>query len=200
MSLADFHGTLAATLPGAVPFPALPWPPRVHLAVFAHRVDDLEPGLYLLLRDPAREADLRPLLREEFVWERPAGTPAGLPLVRLHAADVRGLAARLSCDQEIAGDGCFSLGMIAELEGPVRSGGAWVYPRLYWECGAVGQVLYLEAEARGLSGTGIGCYYDEPVHGVLGLRGRAFQSLYHFTMGGSVPDPRVTSRPPYGSE
>ncbi|WP_412178702.1 hypothetical protein, partial [Pseudomonas aeruginosa] len=48
-------------------------------------------------------------------------------------------------------------------ERPPNSGaaleeGPWCYPRLYWECGQVGQLLYLEAEAAGLSGTGIGCY------------------------------------------
>ena len=35
----------------------------------------------------------------------------------------------------------------------------------------VGQVLYLEAEAAGARATGIGCFYDDPVHDVLGLDG-----------------------------
>ena len=36
-----------------------------------------------------------------------------------------------------------------------------MYRRLFWECGLIGQVLYLEAEAAGVRGTGIGCFYDD---------------------------------------
>lgn len=64
----------------------------------------------------------------------------------------------------------------------------------------VGQMLYLEAEAAGLRGTGIGCYFDDPVHEIFGLEGRAFQSLYHFTVGGAVDDPRLTTLPAYPEE
>jgi hypothetical protein len=61
----------------------------------------------------------------------------------------------------------------------------------------IGQVLYLEAEAFNLRGTGIGCFYDDVVHAALGLRGRAFQSLYHFAIGGPVEDRRLTTLPAY---
>ena len=45
--------------------------------------------------------------------------------------------------------------------------------------------------------TGIGCFFDDPVHDVLGLRGHAFQSLYHFTVGMPVDDARLTTEPGY---
>jgi hypothetical protein len=61
----------------------------------------------------------------------------------------------------------------------------------------MGQVLYLEAEARGFRGTGIGCYFDDAFHELLGLSGRAFQSLYHFTMGVALSDSRILTLPPY---
>jgi hypothetical protein len=61
-----------------------------------------------------------------------------------------------------------------------------------------GQILYLEAEAAGVRGTGIGCFFDDPVHEVLGLQGTAFQSLYHFTVGGPIVDHRLETLPPYG--
>jgi hypothetical protein len=35
------------------------------------------------------------------------------------------------------------------------------------------------------------------VHAALGLRSRTFQSLYHFTIGGPVDDPRITQEPAY---
>jgi hypothetical protein len=64
--------------------------------------------------------------------------------------------------QDIAGGGCFSLGMLAHFEPTLRSRHAWMYPRLFWEAGLLGQVLYLEAHAVGISATGIGCYFDDP--------------------------------------
>ena len=61
----------------------------------------------------------------------------------------------------------------------------------------IGQVLYLEAEAQGVRGTGIGCFFDDPVHEVIGLKDNTWQSLYHFTIGHPVEDPRLTTLPPY---
>lgn len=60
--------------------------------------------------------------------------------------------------QDIASDGCFSLGMIAHFKPTLQEKGAWMYPRLFWETGVLGQVLYLEAHAVGISATGIGCF------------------------------------------
>jgi hypothetical protein len=103
----------------------------------------------------------------------------------------------VSCDQDIAADGYFSLGMLADFNGSLREHGAPFYRNLFWEAGVVGQVLYLEAEAAGARGTGIGCFYDDGVHDVLGIEGHAVQSLYHFTVGGPVEDARLTTEPGY---
>jgi len=70
-------------------------------------------------------------------------------------------------------------------------------PRYTRHRGVVGQVLYLEAEAIDIRGTGIGCFFDDPMHSVLGLKTLRYQSLYHFTIGGPVEDPRLRSVPPY---
>ena len=61
----------------------------------------------------------------------------------------------------------------------------------------IGQGLYLEAEAAGRRSTGIGCFYDDPVHEVFGLGDTVYQSLYHFTVGGPLEDARLTTLPPY---
>ncbi len=102
----------------------------------------------------------------------------------------------LSCQQDIAGDGCLAVAMLAHL-GAALEEGPWCYPRLYWECGQIGQLLYLEAEAAGLSGTGIGCYYDPLVQELLGLTDESLASLYHFTLGRAVWDTRLSNMPAY---
>ena len=46
--------------------------------------------------------------------------------------------------------------------------------------------------------TGIGCFFDDSMHKVIGLEGRGYQDLYHFTVGGAVNDPRLKTAPAYG--
>jgi len=77
--------------------------------------------------------------------------------------------------------------------------GDWAYRRLFWEAGMIGQVLYLEAPAVGLSGTGIGCYHDDETHQLLGLAAGdpSWQSLYHFTVGEALDDERIATGPAY---
>ena len=182
-----------------MPWDGIPWDPAIHLALFVHRVVDIPPGLYMLPRNPAKMERFRSTMRREFAWRTPPQCPPDLPLYLLAGGDVRDLATTVSCQQEIAGDGAFALGMIAEFEPALRSQGPWFYRRLFWETGAVGQVLYLEAEAASVRATGIGCFFDDPVHQVFGFPDATFQSLYHFTVGGPVDDPRLTTLPPYGT-
>jgi SagB-type dehydrogenase family enzyme len=186
-----------ASGPGGRPFDLLGWPPCVHLGLFVHRVDGLAPGLYLLVRNAEHLERLRSAVRDDAAWETPPGCPPELALFLLREGDARSIARRVSCGQDIAADGCFSVVMLADFEGPLTERGAWFYPRLFWECGMIGQVLYLEAEAAGVRGTGIGCFFDDAVHGVFGLRGEQFQSLYHFTVGGPEEDTRLTTLPAY---
>jgi hypothetical protein len=46
-------------------------------------------------------------------------------------------------------------------------------------------------------GTGIGCFFDDPVHEVFGLTGGRWQSVYHFTVGTPITDTRIETGPPY---
>ena len=181
-----------------MPWDVLPWEPAIHLALFVHRVDGLAPGLYMLARDPAKVGLLKRATYQQFAWTSPPGCPEDLPLFLLQQSDVRQLAAEVSCHQDIAGESAFSLGMIAEFEPNLRLYGPWFYRRLFWEAGVIGQVLYLEAEATGVRATGIGCFFDDPVHQIMGFNDALFQSLYHFTTGGPVEDSRLTTLPPYG--
>jgi len=169
----------------------LPWQANVHLALFVHRVDDLTPGLYLLVRHPGIHDALGKATHGHFLWQRPPECPDNLALYLLQEGDSIEIARVISCTQDIASDGAFSVGMIARFESRLDTYGAWFYKRLFWETGMIGQLLYLEAEAVGLSGTGIGCFFDDAVHDLLGLQGMEFQSLYHFTVGKAMVDPRL---------
>ncbi len=226
-----FFSIMEKTISAAnrVPMSAFQWDPLVHLLVFVHRVHDLEPGLYFLVRNLDHLADIKKEIKstialsktsKDFLWEKPEGCPDSLPLFRLLDGDFKRVAKSLSCDQDIAGDSSFSVGMIARFEDAINEKGSWFYPRLFWETGAIGQILYLEAEAAEIRGTGIGCYFDREVHSLLGIddftpshsqsssssssssmqskkNNFKYQSLYHFTVGGPIEDTRVTNLPGY---
>ncbi len=191
----QFCTMLDKTLPrdACAPFDLGLTAPCVHLLLFVHRVTGLEPGLYFLLRAERDLPALQQQSHRRFLW-RPVDE--ALPLYLLQAGDFQSTATSVSCGQSIAGDSAFSLGMIArfreELEtAPCR------YRHLFWETGMIGQVLYLEAEAAGVRATGIGCFFDDPVHELMGLADDAFQSLYHFTVGGPQDDARLATLAAY---
>ena len=200
LSLDTFFGMLARTLPCQPhpPWTAIDFPGRIHLCLFVHRIDGLLPGLYLLMRDEARLDAFRAACHDQFDWRRVDSS--GMLLYELAPGDCREAATHASCFQAIAGDSAFSLGMLADFARTLEEDGAWAYRRLFWEAGLIGQVLYLEAEAAGVSSTGMGCYFDDVVHQLLGIHASddAWQSLYHFTVGGALEDERLTTLSAYG--
>jgi SagB-type dehydrogenase family enzyme len=177
----------------APPWMALASVPLVHAALMVHRVSGLEPGLYMLVREPSDLSELKQAMRPEWVWEKTG--PAHLPLYLLLPHDLRAVAKLVCCHQDIAADSCFALGMLAHV-GCARDE-PWCYRHLFWESGMLGQALYLEAEAAGLRSTGIGCFFDDEMHRLLGINDDRWQSLYHFTVGGAIEDLRLTTLPPY---
>ncbi len=190
-----FFGMLECLLPRAntPPWNALASTPLVHPAMMVHRVESLEAGLYVMARDANALPDLRQSMRPDWLWRKVG--PEHLPLYFLLPHDLQAVARTICCHQEIAADSCFALGMLARFDLALAQ--PWRYRQLFQECGMLGHVLYLEAEAAGIRATGIGCYFDDEMHSLLGMRDRTWQSLYHFTMGGAVDDPRLSTLPPY---
>ena len=195
ISKKQFLSILDKTLPrsNCAPFDTGLMAPSIHLLIFVHQVDGLIPGLYFFFRN---EIDILPIKRmtlTKFLWE---SVTKEFPLFLLEEDNYKQTAMMVSCHQEIAGSSAFSLGMIAGFKDLI-SKHPYYYRQLFWESGMIGQVLYLAAEAHGVRGTGIGCFFDDAVHKILGFKENQYQSLYHFTIGRPVEDPRLTTYPPY---
>lgn len=194
MKQATLARLLEALIPrqAIAPLDCLPWAPRLHLLLFVHRVEGLEPGLYALPRSAHGKALLQEHLSEGYDWL----SIEGLPLYQLKQGTASNSARTLACHQPIASDSAFSLAMLAEFETSLEAR-PWVYRQLHWEAGAIGQALYIEAEAAGHQGTGIGCFFDDALHEMVGIKTSALQDLYHFTVGIARIDSRLQSEPPY---
>jgi SagB-type dehydrogenase family enzyme len=140
----------------------------IQLYLYAHRIDGLQPGVYLLRPDHAA-------------------------LERIRSGDQRVAAAGLSLGQDLAGNACVAFSMIGDLGRAVRAHGDRGYRYVHFEAGAIGHRLYLAAEAFGLAATGIGAFYDEEVHRYLNLTSERRQVVYHFAIGYPVPDSRLSA-------
>ena len=200
MSQAAFTQLLARLMPAAAaPWTVLPLQPAISLLLFVHHVEDLAPGLYLLARGADHAQQLQDAIDSPHLrWQRVPGYRQPLYCLSDNT-DWREAAKMLSCQQDIAADGALAVAMLADFGRSLNQLGAAGYRRLLWECGLLGQILYLQAEAAGLSGTGIGCYYDDLVHRITGLDidAEQWQSLYHFTIGGREEDRRLRTLAAY---
>lgn len=116
----------------------------VELYLYVHRVEACDPGVYL--------------------WDS-----RGRELRKLHSGNVQRVAAFLSLEQPLAGNACFSLSMIADLDRAALTFGNRGYRYALFEAGAIGQRLYVGAESLGWNATGIGAFYDDDVHRYLGF-------------------------------
>jgi SagB-type dehydrogenase family enzyme len=198
MEKETFYRMLRKTLPEEnLIFNTLAFGSFTHLLLFVNRVKDILPGLYIFLRKPAEKERLKAAIRPDFIWDKPENCPPDLEFYLLMEETLYDFAAQLSCGQRKAADACFTACMLSEFEGPLNKFGSWIYPYLFWECGILGQLLYLEAEANGLRGCGIGCFFDDPVHETIGLKGLEYQDLYHFIVGSPLQDIGVITLPAY---
>ncbi|MGA2877804.1 MAG: SagB/ThcOx family dehydrogenase [Bryobacteraceae bacterium] len=164
MSLTQLAAILdAASRPLIADFAAVRF---IQLYLYAHRVSGLEPGLYRH-------------------W------PERTELEIVKSGDQRVAAAGLSLGQDLAGNACVAFSMIGDLDRAARAYGDRGYRYVHFEAGAIGQRLYLAAEAVGLGATGIGAFYDEEVHRYLNLTPEQGRVVYHFAIGYPVPDYRL---------
>jgi SagB-type dehydrogenase family enzyme len=140
----------------------------IQLYLYVHRIEDLAPGVYRYWPD-----------RQELELIKPG--------------DQRFAAAGLSLGQDLAGNACVAFSMIADIDRAVRAFGDRGYRYVHFEAGAIGQRLYLAAEALSLGATGIGAFFDDAVHGYLDLAPEDGQVVYHFAIGYPIPDPRLSA-------
>ena len=132
--------------------------PGVELRIVAHRIRGLAPGLYRYLPDSHQ-------------------------LVQIRKRDLRGALRRACLGQDKASNAAAGVAMVADFS-KVTSGGDRPYRDQLIESGAIGQRLYLGAEALGLSARNLAAFVDDSFNGLLGVDGRQ-KAVIHLTMLGA---------------
>ncbi len=141
----------------------------IHLYLYVHCVEGLESGVYRF-------------------W------PQSSELEKIKSGDQRVAAAALSLGQQLAGNASVAFSMIGDLQRAVGAYGQRAYRYVHFEAGAIGQRLYLAAQALGLAATGIGPFYDDEVHRYLNVDAAQHQVVYHFAVGYPALDPRLSAQ------
>jgi nitroreductase len=61
--------------------------------------------------------------------------------------------------------------------------GCETYLNIHWECGILGQFLYLFATSCGLGACGMGCFLESRSSKDFSLDGSSFSTFYHLSVG-----------------
>jgi SagB-type dehydrogenase family enzyme len=137
---------------------ALTRAPGVELLVVAHRVEGLAVGLYRY--DSRAHA-----------------------LASLRMGDLREALTRTCLGQEKAGEAGIAIAMVAEVARSAAARGERAYRDLLVEAGAIGERVYLAAEARRLSARNLAAFRDGELNALLGTDGRE-RAVIHLTLVG----------------
>ena len=131
----DISGDISGDLSG---FVLPPYLPEINLLLFVHRVIGLTSGLYLLVRRESDLPELKDKFSGDFLWTGVTAAEGGdtdpFGLYLLQEGDVSAISANISCNQVMAGDGVFSVSMLARFRENIESD-PHSYRRLFWEAG-----------------------------------------------------------------
>ena len=125
------------------------------------------------------------------------GQAKGIIMERYDVDDVRRVSADLACHQSPAGDAHAVVALISDFAVAFQPPKPWVYRRLHWQAGALAHRAYLEMTTLGLAASGFGCFFDDAIHDLVGLRDHRYQALYVLGLGDPTPDPRLLPVDPY---
>jgi SagB-type dehydrogenase family enzyme len=159
----DFFDILDKTLPRNLPpFDTKASLNKIDFVIFVNRVDGIKSGIYYYERKNAK-------------------------LTQIEKGDFSEAAKFISCMQDLGKNSAFSIFMIID-KNEIKNNGDYKFAM--FEAGMIGEILYLEAEAKNLRGCGIGCFFDDLVSIEI-LNNPDILTLYGFSVGKPLIDERI---------
>ncbi len=151
--------------------------------IIVHRIQDLDSGVYTFSsKNKVLSSDQIIQFGSESIY-----------LKKLKSGDFSKMNGALCCNQSIASDCSFSIGMLAKLENCLKDVDESAYRTLHWLAGIKAQDVYQSATAMNLSATGMGCFFDEPWQEFLSLEVQSYRMIYAVAVGHAVTDERIAS-------
>ena len=169
---------------------------QMHFVMMVHDVEGMEPGLYVLPSNDSERGNLQQAMTRWPEWQAKETVQTGVEkhvLYHLKMANFRKVAGGLCCHQAIAVDCNFTVGYLARFEQLLDQVGSYGYRSLFWQAGSIAQQIYLAATYEGVAATGIGCYFDDPCHEILGLTNHDYQVVYQMAVGYPIVDERIAA-------
>ena len=159
----DFLDILDKTLPRNLPpFDSKVSLNKINFVIFVNRVDNLQSRIYF--------------------FDRTKNT-----LSLIEKGDFSEAAKFINCYQDLGKNSAFTISMIID-KNEIKEN--FFYKLAMFEAGIIGEVLYLEAEAKNLRGCGIGCFFDDLISIDI-LNNPDILTLYGFSIGEAVIDERI---------
>ena len=163
---------LDKTLPRNIPpFNANAHFNNIDIVLFVNRVNGLESGIYYYSRNN--------LLKHNF-------TQIEDRLFLIEKGDFSEASKFINCTQDLGKFSSVSFSFVADFEKITKN---YHYKLTLEEAGIVGHILYLEAEAKGIRGCGIGCFFDDLINEE--ILNSKLQAVYNFTIGVPLIDERI---------
>ncbi len=144
---------------------------NIDIVIFINRVNGLESGIYYYSRNN--------LLKHNF-------TQIEDRLFLIEKGDFSEASKFINCTQDLGKFSSVSFSFVADFEKITKN---YHYKLTLEEAGMIGHILYLEAEAKGIRGCGIGCFFDDLINEeILNFK---LQAVYNFTIGVPLIDERI---------
>ena len=168
----DLLDMLDKTLPRKLP----PFNTNAHfnnidIVLFVNRVNGLESGIYYYSRNN--------LMKHNFIQIEDR-------LYLIEKGDFSKASKFINCTQDLGEFSSVSFSFVADFKKITKN---YHYKLTLQEAGMIGHILYLEAEAKGIRGCGIGCFFDDLINNEI-LNGK-LQAVYNFTIGVPLIDERI---------
>ena len=144
---------------------------NIDIVLFVNRVNGLESGIYYYSRNN--------LLKHNF-------TQIEDRLYLIEKGDFSEASKFINCTQDLGKFSSVSFSFVANFEKITKN---YHYKLTLEEAGMVGHILYLEAEAKGIRGCGIGCFFDDLINEE--ILNNKLQAVYNFTIGVPLIDERI---------
>ena len=169
------------------PLDELNWKPIVtFFVIYVIRVEEMESGYYIYFLDESVIEETQNFYQKK--GEKFTKIDINIPLYHIER-DTNKFQMMLSSSGASCGQhryASFTLGMVAKLEeNLLEKFGCDYYLNLHWECGIIGQFLYILATSIGYGACGMGCFLETRSFKDFSLEGSPFSTFYHLSVGHS---------------